>query len=166
MGTNRVIQPQSREGAAEPGIVYGSQLADFKAQIQDAIAHRAYEFFEARGHSHGADLEDWFRSEAELLHPLEVKTWESPHEITVTAEIPGFLPEELRIGIEPRSVTLWGQVGPHPSRTSAYPARAPVTLLHTIELPAEVDPRRASAKFSGSLLKLILPKSEARQASV
>jgi len=163
MTSKRVIEPQTHEETAAPENVYGNQLGVFKAQIQEAIAHRAYEFFEARGHSHGADLEDWFRSERELLHPLEVKTWESDHEITVTAEIPGFLPEELRIGIEPRSVTLWGQVGPQPSRTSAYPARAPVMLLHTIELAAEVDPRQASAKFSDTLLKLILPKAEARE---
>lgn len=158
MGTKRAAELQAREATAAPEIVYGESLGDFKAKIQEAIARRAYELFEARSRQHGADLEDWFRAESELLHPLKVNVWESATEITVTAEIPGFLAEELKIGVEMRRVTLWGQVGPEPSRTSAYPTRTPLALLHSIELPAEVDPRQASAKFADGLLKLILPK--------
>ena len=158
MATKQRLELQAREGRAAPEILFGERLGDLKAKIQAAIAHRAYEFFEARGWQHGLDLEDWFRSEGELLHPLKLNTWESANEITVTAEIPGFLTEELKIGIESRRVILWGQVSPEPSRASAYPSRAPMALFHTIELSAEVDPRQASAKFADGLLKLILPK--------
>jgi len=159
MGTKRGLELQPGEATAAPQILYGERLGDFKSNIQDAIAHRAYEFYEARGRRHGLDLEDWFRSETELLHPLKVNTWESPHEITLTAEIPGFRAEELKIGIAPESVILWGQVGPEHDRTGAYPARAPLALLHTIDLPGVVDPAHASATFSDGLLKLILPKA-------
>ena len=161
MGTKRGLDLQPHEKEAAPEILYGGRLGDFKAKIQEAIAHRAYEFFEARGRQHGQDLEDWFRSETELLHPSKVNTWESPKELTLTAEIPGFLAEELKIGIEPRRVILWGQVGPEHSRTTAYPARTPIALLHSIDLETEVDPVRASAKFTDGLLKLSLPKSGA-----
>jgi HSP20 family molecular chaperone IbpA len=158
MGAKRGLDLETREGAAAPQVFYGDRLADFKVRIQEAIAHRAYEFYEARGRQDGLDLEDWFRSEEELLHPLKVNTWASANEITVTAEIPGFLAEEIEIGIEPRRVLIWGQVGPEPNRTSAYPTRAPIALFHSIDLPAAIDPPRASTKFTDGLLKLVLPK--------
>ncbi len=66
--------------AATPEIVSGEGLGDFASKIQEAIAHRAYELFEARGYQDGHDLEDWFRAESELLHPVKVKTWESERE--------------------------------------------------------------------------------------
>jgi hypothetical protein len=33
---------------------------------EDAIARRAYGFFEERGREHGHDLDDWLRAEQEL----------------------------------------------------------------------------------------------------
>jgi hypothetical protein len=33
----------------------------------DAIARRAYELFETRGHEMGHDLDDWLRAEQELM---------------------------------------------------------------------------------------------------
>ena len=34
---------------------------------EEAIARRAYEIYESRGAEHGADLDDWFQAERELL---------------------------------------------------------------------------------------------------
>jgi len=39
----------------------------------DSLAARAYQLFEGRGREHGRDWEDWFRAEAELLRPVEIK---------------------------------------------------------------------------------------------
>lgn len=165
MATKRVVDLQKNEATSGPEVQVGKGLGDLKAHIQEAIAHRAYELFEARGGQHGLDLQDWFRSETELLHPLKVDTWQSDKEITVTAEIPGFEPEELKIGVDPRSVLLWAQVGPGQGRTGTYPARAPLALLHTVDLPAAIDPTQASAKYTDGLLKLILPRAAAAAPS-
>jgi HSP20 family protein len=154
-GTN----PQSDNKAAAPEIVTGEDLGDFASSIQDTIAHRAYELFEARGFQHGQNLQDWFRAESELLHPLKVNNWESERQIVVTAEIPGFAAEEVKIGVKPRQITIWGKPGPKPGPADAYPRRAPVALYYTLDLPAEIDPSRASAKLANGLLKLELPKT-------
>ena len=150
-------QPGQRVGRIE--IVSGEGLGKLMSDIRDAIAHRAYELFEARGYQHGNDLEDWFRAESELLHPLKVKTWETDREVIVTAEVPGFRPEELKIGVEPQRVTISGNLNPRPPRGDRYPSRAPVVLYHTLDLPAKVDPSRASATLVDSLCKLELPKA-------
>jgi HSP20 family molecular chaperone IbpA len=139
-------------------IVFGEALGEFASSIQEGVARRAYELFEARGYQHGNDLADWLRAESELLHPLKVKTWETDREVIVTAEVPGFRPEEIKIGVEPQRVIISGNLDPRPPRADAYPSRAPLALYHTLDLPAKIDPSRASATLVDELLKLELPK--------
>ena len=139
-------------------IVSGKGLGEFASSIRDAVARRAYELFEARGYQHGNDLEDWFRAESELLHPLKVETWETDREVVVTAQVPGFRPEEIKVGIEPQRAIISGKLDPRPPRADAYPSRAPLALYHTLDLPAKVDSSGASAKLVDGLLKLELPK--------
>src|ERR1700687_3054273 len=81
-------------------------------QIQntlDAIARRAYELFESDGRTFGRDLENWFRAERELLHPVPVNITESDESFEVKAEMPGFNEKEIEIGVEPRRLTVIGK---------------------------------------------------------
>ncbi len=157
--TGRTKDPQLKRQGPIPEIVTGERLGDLASKIQDTIAHRAYELFEARGYQHGHDMEDWFRAESELLHPVKVNSWESDREVVITAEVPGFAGEEVEIGVKPRQVTIWGKPIPKPGPTDAYPRRAPVALYHALDLPAEIDPSEASAKLADGLLTLQLPKA-------
>jgi HSP20 family protein len=152
------VESESGERNGRIEIVSGEGLGEFVANIRDGLARRAYELFEARGYQHGNDLEDWFRAESELLHPLKVKTWETDQEVVVTAEVPGFSPDEMKVGIEPQRVIISGKLDSRPPRADAYPGRAPVALYHTLELPAKVDPSRASARLVDGLFRLELPK--------
>lgn len=34
----------------------------------EAVSHRAYSLFQARGGEHGHDVQDWFQAETELLN--------------------------------------------------------------------------------------------------
>jgi HSP20 family protein len=146
------------QGNGRVEIVSGEGLGELASNIRDEVAHRAYELFEARGYQHGNDLEDWFRAESELLHPLKVETWETDREVVVTARVPGFRPEEIKVGLEPQRAIISGKLDPRPPRADAYPSRASVALCHTLELSAKVDPSRASARLVDGLLKLELPK--------
>jgi HSP20 family protein len=152
------VASQSAEGNGRIEIVSGEGLGEFASNIRDALARRAYELFEARGYEHGNDLEDWFRAESELLHPLKVKVWETDREVVVTAEVPGFRADEMKVGIEPQRVIISGRLESRPPRAGVYPSRAPVALYHTLELPAEVDPPRAVARLVDGLFRLELPK--------
>lgn len=156
-GESRNVHPGKQ--ATTPEIVTGEGLGGLASRITNTIAHRAHELFEARGYQHGHDMEDWFRAESELLHPLKVNSWESDHEILITAEIPGFGAQEVEIGVKPRQVTIWGKPHPKPGPTDTYPRRAPVSLYHTLDLSAEIDPSKTSATLVDGLLKLALRKA-------
>jgi hypothetical protein len=52
--------PTKRAAAAGPAV---------ESVSDEAIAARAFEYFVARGGSHGRDLEDWLQAERELRQP-------------------------------------------------------------------------------------------------
>ena len=54
---------RTRKGNGSPGTMKDS----------DAVAKRAYEIYQNRGGSHGADLDDWLEAERQLKHgPTDV----------------------------------------------------------------------------------------------
>lgn len=145
--------------AATPEIISGEGFGGLASKIRGAIARRAFELFEARGYEHGRDLEDWFRAESELVYPVKVDIRESDRELCVTAEMADFGAADLKIGVEPRQVIIWGQSGAGPGRRQGRAHRAcrPGCLAH-LDLPANIDPSKASARLAHGLLKLELPK--------
>jgi HSP20 family molecular chaperone IbpA len=64
----------------------------------------------------------------------------------------------MKVGIEPQRVIISGRLESRPPHADVYPSRAPVALYHTLELPAKVDPSRASARLVDGLFRLELPK--------
>ena len=86
----------------------GDLLEQFD-NIYDSIARRAFELFEGNGRWFGNDLDDWFRAEAEILHPLPLELKESDGDFTVRAEVPGFSAKDLEINVEPRRLKIAGK---------------------------------------------------------
>ena len=78
-------------------------------RVYDSIARRAFELFELNGRWLGRDWDDWFRAEAEILHPLPLELKETDGDFTVRAEVPGFAEKELEISLEPRSLKIAGK---------------------------------------------------------
>jgi len=97
-----------RQHVREPAVKVGrpQEEAGRLQELHGVISRRAYELFEARGYEHGHDLEDWFRAEAELLHPVRPKIHHTVNTITVRAELPGFRADQIQVIVEPRRVTL------------------------------------------------------------
>lgn len=145
---------------AEVQLLAGKDLGELSEAIHQIVAHRAYEFWEARGRQHGHDIEDWFRAELELRWPGAVKIRESSGLVTVSVETTGFVPAEITVGIEPRRVIIWGKRttgGQHDTENTCCSAS-----LRTVGLPREVDVARTSVKSHDDRLILELPASPPR----
>jgi len=136
--------------------------------LQESIARRAFELFQGRGALLGRDLEDWFRAETELLHPVHLKIAETDDSLTVRAEVPGFTAKELTIEVEPRRLTITGK---HEAQEeskkgkSVYSERCAKEILRVVDLPAEVDATEVRATLKDGILNLEMPKA-ARPQSV
>lgn len=131
-------------------------------QTYDSIARRAFEIFENNGRWFGHELDDWFRAESELLHPIHLEMTESDDDLTVRAEVPGFSTKELEINVEPRRLTLVGKHEAQEERKKSktiYSERCAKEILRVVYLPADVDSSKASATLKDGIVSIELPKA-------
>ncbi len=139
----------------------GDLLTQFD-RIYDSIARRAFELFERNGRWFGSDLDDWFRAESELLHPLPLELKETDGDFTVRAEVPGFAQKDLEISLEPRSLKIAGKRETKEQEKKGKMIRSELCadqILRTIDLPADIDTSKASATLKNGVLTINLPKA-------
>jgi HSP20 family protein len=151
--------------AKGPVPVKQSPRGDVLDQIQqtyDSIARRAFEIFSDNGRWLGHELDDWFRAESELLHPVHLEIAETDDNLTVRAEVPGFSTKELEINLEPRKLTISGK---HEAQEESkkgktiYSERCAKEILRVVDLPTEVDSSKVSAILKDGVLSIELPKA-------
>ncbi len=144
----------------EPQFVSLGEVSGTADACAESIARRAFEIFQERGHTHGSDLEDWLRAEAELFHTAHLAVAETDEALAVSAEVPGFRAEELDVSVEPRRLTISGtrRTAP-PIRRIIYCDRCSTQIFRALGLPMEVDPQKATAVLKDGILELTIPKA-------
>ncbi len=75
-------------------------LYDYRNELSNRIAQRAFSLVQGNGRIHGHGLENWLK-ESEFLTPVPLELSETDTELTVRAEVPGFTEKELEIIVEP-----------------------------------------------------------------
>jgi HSP20 family protein len=160
--TEKSVAVQTAQAPASLKVVEAKTLFDRINQMQQAVARRAFEFFEGDGGFFGRDLEHWFKAEAELLHPVHISITESDDALAVQAEVPGFSPNELQVSIESRRLTIGGKKESREERKKGktiYQERCSNEILRVIDLPAAVDATKATATLKNGVLELALPRT-------
>lgn len=131
-------------------------------EMYNAIACRAFEIFDGRGRQEGYDFDDWVRAESELFHPAHLEVSESDDAFTVRAEVPGFKADELQVSLESRRLTIIGRrksEGSSQRGKTIYRDNCCGEVFRAVDLPADVDPSKATAALKDGLLDLNLPKA-------
>jgi HSP20 family molecular chaperone IbpA len=156
---------REKENAGIPvTFVPANILEQRKSEIQNMIARRAYEHFEHRGRVPGHELEDWEQAETELLiYPCRHDLKESAEAIILHAELPGpFTADQLKVSVEARRLMVSGEreisvlygdgKGTHSKLRSQQ-------IFRVHDLPADVDPSKATATLKGTMVEIVLPKA-------
>ncbi len=142
-----------------------SAADDFVERIQqtyDSIARRAFEIFDNNGRGSGRELEDWFRAESELLHPVRLEIEEYDDNLIVRAEVPGFTAKEIEIQLEPRKLTIAGTHEVHEGSKKGktiYSERYAQEILRVVPLPVEIDSSKVSETLKDGVLTIELRKA-------
>src|SRR5712691_4064886 len=126
-------------------------------EINDLIASRAYELFEARGFTHGHDLEDWLRAESEILLNVPVDITETETEVTIRAEVPGFGEKDLELQVAPPSLCITGKrqgAGEQKEGKTVYSERRSGQIFLVLPLPSPIELDSVNATLSGSMLEI------------
>jgi len=143
-------------------IVGPQTLLDRFQKLSEQISRRAYEIFEGGGRPFGQDLENWFRAESEILHPVHLRLSEAEDALTVEAEVPGFTPKDLEVSFEGKRLTISGKKETKEEQkkgTTLYQEQCSNQLLRVIDLPSEVDSAKATATLKNGLLEISVPKA-------
>ena len=130
--------------------------------VNDSIARRAFQIFEARNSRPGHEVDDWFHAAYEIVKPLDCGLLASDDEISVTADLSVFEEGgEVELFVEPHRILLRGREAAHPGGTlpdhdgSATPGKV---VLRSLALGSVIDPAGATVSFNGCALQISLPK--------
>lgn len=151
------------ETAAPVKVVPAQALTERLSRMREAVAHRAYEIFERRGHAHGRDIDDWLQAESELLRRFPHTVAQTNGAFVVFTELPGlWSADELVVGVEPRRLIVCGEreaqvTYSHESGTRMESRTQ--SFVRVLDLPVEVDPARTTASLVEKTLEIVMPKT-------
>ncbi len=132
-------------------------------RIQEQIEQRAYALFELRGRENGRDLDDWLKAEQEFLEPVPVDITEQDKALNIRAKVPGFSASELKINLEPWTLTI---TGTHEQKTEKQGQKSKVhewrrkKICRIISLPAAIVPEKATATLNENMLEVKAEKAK------
>jgi HSP20 family molecular chaperone IbpA len=123
------------------------------------VEQRAYAIFKARGSADGHDLDDWLQAESEVLRPVTAEASDAGEEFVVVAIVDDYRPEDLRVSVEPRCLTVCGLPARGDSGAGSSEDQSRVgSFWLSFRLPADVDPSGVSAEMRRDVLEISLPK--------
>jgi HSP20 family protein len=147
-------------------VVEPRTLIDRINRVYEAVSGRAFELFEGNGGIFGREWDDWFKAEAELLHPVHIHIDETNTAFSIRAEVPGFSTKELEVSIEPQRLVISGKresKGEEKKGQTICCECRSNEILRVIELPAEVNTSGVTATLNNGVLELELPKAAKKQ---
>lgn len=152
LGSKRQLQEEkvalpSEDHPKELPLFTGDQLAQFFQEVQESIARRAYELFDARGAEDGQDMADWLRAETEMVHSLNERISDSKDAIAVRANLAAYSADDLKIGLDPRRIIINGRRAGTFQGEGGIGLQPSLRLLSMIDLPADVVPEKAKASL-------------------
>lgn len=129
---------------------------DYWTELQNRIAQRAYQIFENRGKAHGHDVEDWLSAEREILHSLPVHIKDAEHLYTVTANVSGFVANELEVRAEPFLILI---IGRKKESAGEYLATKAGEICRPVDLADEIETNTVIAELSNGELTISMRKA-------
>jgi HSP20 family molecular chaperone IbpA len=167
MKTKRATERSETE-MRQPVPIQADDALNMFDELSRNISRRAYEIFEARGRQDGYDLDDWLAAQNELLSQVPIAINEQDNRLIVSAEVPGFSDDELRVYVEAQRMLIKGRsrdantykIG----ETAHYEMRSK-EIWRSIVLPAEVDPSTARGVLENGLLQMTIAKAEKLKSS-
>lgn len=143
-------QPQR---AIEARIVSKENLSELIRGVQQLIARRAYELYQARGQEGGKEWDDWLRAESELIPVLDGHVTDSGQRLTVRCRIPHLDSKSVKVGVQGQRVIIWG-------RSWRSTDSEPEKILR-IDLPRQIEASEVNAQMYGELLTLDIQNASA-----
>jgi HSP20 family molecular chaperone IbpA len=139
----------------------GDPFFDLAQELNELIAQRAYELFEATGCAHGHDRENWLYAQSEILLSIPVEVLETETELAIRADVPGFSEKDLEVRVAPRSLCITGkrrQPSEQDEVKTVYSERRSNRIFRVLNLASEIDTEKVNATVADGVLEINLLK--------
>lgn len=147
--------PNVNVTVAEPnGSLAKELLADFE-HLMERVRKRAYELFERRGCKTGADRNDWYQAEEELLFPIKVETKQEPGQYVCRLSVPGFTGKEIKVHAIEGNLVVRGEVST--TSESEVPAQHTQSIFYQLRLPEGAQVEGMTAGYKQEELTIHIP---------
>lgn len=142
-------------------IVPQNEVYEYIQSPFDPVARRAYEICESRGCAHGHDWDDCYRTESELLQPVNVELSDSGDTLAAIADVAGYRREDLRVSMESRLLRICDRSAAEKKqlRKSEEELRRLEGFFVSFDRPTYIDTSKVSANISQDLFEVRLPKT-------
>ena len=161
MPTTAVVRREEEKPAAIHPVKF-ENLAERVNKMFETVAQRAYQIFEGNGRTLGHEIDDWFKAEMELFHPVHVEISDSGENLEVKAEVPGFSEKEIEVSVEPERLTITGKRETSKEEKKGkmvYQESCSNQILRIVDLPVTVDADKVTATLKNGVLQLAMPKT-------
>ncbi|MFA9200774.1 MAG: Hsp20/alpha crystallin family protein, partial [Cypionkella sp.] len=139
-----------RPGSLAEGSPFGGGLFDLHRQV-----NRLFDQMFERDRTGGTSLFPGGLAPALDLHADEKR-------VEITAELPGVREQDINITVENGMLTLSGEKRSERNDETGYSERSYGRFERSIALPSDVDEDRATADFRDGVLRVSIPRSEAK----
>ncbi|MBZ5539957.1 MAG: Hsp20/alpha crystallin family protein [Acidobacteriia bacterium] len=166
-----MIETTERKSASLLPVPF-EEIEDWPARMQeffDMIARRPFELLETRPRM-WREFESFFRPDAEVLHPVHVRLFETDEDLVLHAEVPGFTEKDLNVTVEPGRIIIAGKrehkeekefketKGEKKELTPYYKERYVNQIYRSVKLPMDIRAEGVKATLKNGILELTLPK--------
>lgn len=151
-----------------PVFIEDEKMFDRIADITSKTAKRAYELFRSREADFGTQWDDWFRAESEFLRPTPVKVTETEDAIDISAEVPGFKPDEIEVGVKENLLVLTGESKSQEvqdDEKTFYSEWRSNHFCRQLILPSEVETQNVEAHLKDGILQMSFKKKAAEKVA-
>jgi len=132
-------------------------------RLADRIRVEAYNLFAGRGAVGGRELDDWLAAEREVCGP-DVEIAERKGEFVLSLGLDGFDPVDIDVTATPREILIKGEkktkrAGSDEASQVGWSESRSCGVLRRVELPADIDVEKVTAKLQHGMLKIVAPKT-------
>jgi HSP20 family protein len=133
-------------------------------KLFEDVRKRAFDLFQRRGALDGADLEDWFQAERDLIWTPESEVTETGNELQMKIEVPAMEAKDIQISALPDAIIVQGETSHTEEKKEGkvhFSEFSERKLFRRFEMPAGIDVEQVRATLENGMLQITAAKAPA-----